>query len=96
MITDDVARELHDKATRGLGLSAAEQAQLDAWYAQQDAEESAALAEAQPSQSLASLRARVNGAMSELLIIVQENQAQAAEHEKIRREIGELQRQLIE
>jgi len=29
-------QELHDRATRGLALTAAEQIQLDNWYAEQD------------------------------------------------------------
>src|SRR5438874_10166787 len=48
MITDDRAKELHDRATRGMELSDAERAELDAWYTRQDTEESAALAGARP------------------------------------------------
>ena len=36
MSTDELAKQLHDKATRGIALSTADQAKLDAWYAQQD------------------------------------------------------------
>ncbi len=42
---------LHDKATRGESLSAGEQAQLDAWYAEQDQAEAHLLtATASPSR----------------------------------------------
>jgi hypothetical protein len=40
---DDVGKRLHDKATRGLTLSAEEQALLNEWYARHDAEEAAIL-----------------------------------------------------
>jgi hypothetical protein len=94
MISEEVAKELHDRATRGLALSAAERAALDAWYAQQDAEESATLAGSQLPQNLAMLRSQVDKAMSELLVVVHSIQAQAAENERIRREVAELQGQL--
>ncbi len=45
---NDVAR-LHDKATRGGTLSAAERKRLDAWYAGQDAAEQALLGQVPPS-----------------------------------------------
>lgn len=32
MISDDLGKALHDKATRGLPLSDGEQAQLQVWY----------------------------------------------------------------
>jgi hypothetical protein len=94
MITDDVAKELHDRATRGMALSAAEQAELDAWYARQDAEESARLTRTHAPDSLAALRAQVDEAISELWVVTQQVQALSAENESVRREVAELQRQL--
>ena len=41
MGADNDGAQLHDKATRGVTLSAAEQERLDAWYADQDAAEQA-------------------------------------------------------
>jgi hypothetical protein len=96
MITDDSAKELHDRATRGIQLSDTERAELEAWYARQDAEESAALAGAQPSQSLELLKVQVGEVMSQLLVTSQRIQAQAAENESLRREVAELKRQLAE
>lgn len=52
MSTEELAKQLHDKATRGNMLSAAEQAQLEAWYAQQDQEEKAILERATPPRHL--------------------------------------------
>jgi hypothetical protein len=48
MIPDDVGRQLHDKATRGVALSDEEQARLAAWYPRHPAEEAALLAVAPP------------------------------------------------
>lgn len=36
MSTEELMKQLHDKATRGVVLSPAEQTQLAAWYARQD------------------------------------------------------------
>ena len=36
MISDKAAKRLHDKATRGLSLSAEEQSQLGNWHSFQD------------------------------------------------------------
>lgn len=44
MNTDDLAQQLHARATRGEMLSADEQVQLDQWYVRQDQEEAALLA----------------------------------------------------
>ncbi len=49
MTTDHSAQQLHDKATRGAGLSAEDRAKSDEWYAQQDQEEASALARTPPS-----------------------------------------------
>jgi len=43
MPSEDVVKQLHDKATRGASLTGEEQAQLEAWYAEQDQAESEGL-----------------------------------------------------
>ena len=63
---DDLARSLHDRATRGAVLSAEEQAQLDAWYAQLDQEEAALLSGNRPAPGLASLQAQVDAAVARI------------------------------
>ncbi len=40
---DELGRQLHDRATRGIWLSAEERAQLEAWYAEMDQDEAADL-----------------------------------------------------
>src|SRR5262245_1451704 len=96
MTTDQLGQQLHDKATRGEPLSAEEQAQLEQWYARHDQEESAALAGALPPQNLTALRARVDAAVAQLLIVTQRIQSLTAENENIRREVAALQRQLTQ
>jgi hypothetical protein len=56
MSPDDRLLQLHDKATRGMALSAEEQAQLTAWYAEQNQRENALLESTGASQHLAVLR----------------------------------------
>jgi hypothetical protein len=58
MSLDDRLQQLHDKATRGMTLSAEEQAQLAAWYAEQDQRESALRGPTGSSQHLAALHAQ--------------------------------------
>lgn len=52
MISDDLGKQLHDKATRGLALTRSEQTQLEAWYELQDQVEARLLTRADtPSAS---------------------------------------------
>jgi hypothetical protein len=43
MLSDELGMQLHDRETTGEPLTAQEKAQLEAWYAQKDAVESAML-----------------------------------------------------
>jgi hypothetical protein len=95
MNSDDVARQLHDQATRGAVLSAAEQERLEAWYAQQDQAEGTLLAGA-PSPTLAVLQAQVNDALAQLVTLTQHLQTLAAENNNLRCEVAALQRQLAQ
>ena len=94
MSHDTLAQQLHDKATRGGVLTAAEQAQLDTWYAQQDQEESATFASTQTLQSLSELQAQVAAAVAQLQTVTQRIQVLIAENEAVRREIAALHDQL--
>jgi hypothetical protein len=75
-------------------LSAGEQAQLDAWYAEQDQRENAVLGPASASPRLAMLHTQVETALAQLLTVTQRIQALTAHNETLRREIAVLQRQL--
>lgn len=96
MINDDEAERFHDRSTRGLALSATEQALLEAWYAQKDAEEQAVLVRTPPSQTLDELRAEVGAILARLRIVTQQIEAQTAENERLRRDNALLQRELLE
>jgi hypothetical protein len=65
MISDEVAVQLHTQVSRGVVLSPADQAALDAWYAQKDKEEIELLGrlkdDLRPEYGLYSLRDGVRG-----------------------------------
>lgn len=94
MSLDELIKQLHDKATRGLTLSAEEQAQLEAWYAEQDQQERAVLGPTGLSQRLATLHTQVETALAQLLNVTQRIQELTVHNETLRHEIAVLQRQL--
>jgi hypothetical protein len=94
MPSDDVAKQLHDRATRGEVLSGEERPLLEAWYAQQDQQESATLAQASPAQTLAALQAQVDSAVAQLVLVTERIQKLTADNEVLRGEVVALQRQL--
>ena len=94
MSPDDHLQQLHDKATRAMALSAEEQVQLAAWYAEQDQQEDTVLKSTGASQHLAVLHAQVETALAQLLTVTQHIQKLTADNETVRREIAVLQRQL--
>jgi hypothetical protein len=96
MSTDNLAKQLHDKASRGIVLSAAEQAQLDMWYAKQDQAEGSMLALTTPSHTLTALQTQVDTAVSQLVTVTQRIQELAAQNDALRRDIAVLQRQLAQ
>jgi hypothetical protein len=96
MIANHLAQQLHDKATRGVALSAEEQAQLEQWYARQDQAEEATLSKAPLPQANASLQTQVDGAVAQLLTVTQRIQTLAAENDALRREVVALRQQLTE
>ena len=91
-----MAQQLHDRATRGMALSAGEQACLDQWYAQQDQEESTAITQMSPSQTVSELRAQVDTAVAQLSMVTQRIRALAAANEAVRQEIAVLHRRLAQ
>lgn len=83
MSPDHRLQQLHDKATRGMTLSAQEQVQLAAWYAEQDQQESALLGPIGSSQHLAVLHAQVETALAQLLTFTQRMQELTAHNETV-------------
>jgi hypothetical protein len=96
MTEDDLVRQLHDKATRGLALSAEEQAHLAQWYARQDQEEGARLSRPSPAPSVATLQVQVDASVAQLLTVTERIQTLAAENEAVRREVSALQQRLAQ
>ena len=94
MSLDELAKQLHDKATRGLALTAEEQAQLEAWYTGQDQQERAVLGPTGSSQRLATLHTQVETALAQLLNVTQRIQELTVHNETLRHEIAVLQHQL--
>ncbi len=89
-----IGKTLHDQATRGKTRTRAEQADLDAWYARQDAEEDAALARSAAGGNQAELRALVEQTLFRVAQVTRQIQSQADENERLRAEIAELQQRL--
>lgn len=94
MISNDLAKQLHDRATRGALLSAEERAQLENWYALQDDAENKALGLMDPEKKLEPLQAQVEAALAQLMTVARRIQEVASENESLRREITALRRQL--
>jgi hypothetical protein len=92
-MTNEAYQSLHDKRTRGLALSAEEQASLDAWYAKQDDEEMAALAIAPATTVLTNLQTQVQAINAELQCTAQHIEEVTAANIRLRDEIIRLQGQ---
>ena len=94
MIFENLAKQLHDKATRGESLSPEEQTQLENWYAVQDSAESKELGLTAAERTLATLQAQVDAALAQLIAVTKRIQEIASENETLRREIATLRHQL--
>ena len=95
MISDDLAKQLHDKSTRGESLSEEEQSQLEEWYVFQDNIESKMLGLTSQESTLATLQSQVEAALAQLTTITTRIQEIASENETLRQEIIVLRRQLV-
>lgn len=96
MHMDEVIKQLHDQATRGITLSASDQAQLDAWYAAQDQVESVVLTATTLPHTLAVLQTRVDAVLTQLVTVTHRIQGLTAQNDSLRREITLLQQQLAQ
>lgn len=94
MVSDDLPKQLHNRATRGESLSAEEQAHLEDWYAGQDSTESQELGLTVTERQLATLRAQVDATLTQLMTVTKRIQETAVENETLRAEIATLRRQL--
>ena len=94
MTSEDIAKQLHDRATRGELLSAEDQSSLKDWYDLQDNAESAALGLTEDEKALTTLQTQVEAALTQLTIVTQRIQEVASENEALRRETIRLRQQL--
>jgi hypothetical protein len=95
MVSDELRMQLHDRDTIGEPLTAQEKAQLEAWYTQKDAAETAMLEAAQvPLPDLVVLQDQVDTVISQLTVGVQQLQQITQENKSLREEIAEIKQQL--
>lgn len=94
MISDDLAKQLHDKVTKGESLSTKEQAKLEKWYTFQDSAENNVLGLTAAEKKISTLQSQVNSALSQLMTVTKHIQEIASENESLRREVSVLRGQL--
>jgi chromosome segregation ATPase len=90
MISDDLARQLHDKETRGGTLSPAEQAHLDEWLGHQDRAEAKLLSANGNPAKVEELRTQVNKVLEQVAASAHEAQRLSSENDTLRKEIATL------
>jgi len=96
MISDELAKQLHDKSTRGKSLSLEEQTLLEQWYAFQDQAESQTLVKSSDKTRLAILQTHVNTALIQLMTVTKQVQEMMTENETLKGEIIQLHNQLVQ
>ena len=89
-------QELHDRATRGLALTAAEQIQLDNWYAEQDEAEHRRFASAATTQNIAGLQAQIKAGLAQVVLVTQQIQDLMHQNEELQGEVTSLKNQLTQ
>ena len=94
MPNQNLPQELHDRVTRGESLSCSEQAQLAAWYAEQDQREAELLARPDDLAPLGVLQAKFDEAISQMRDAARQIEIVVSENEAIRREIAALEDRL--
>jgi hypothetical protein len=69
MISNELGKQLHDRATRGESLTAEERAQMEAWYSEQDRIEMNDLGVTPPAKDMALLQAQVDSMIAQLITL---------------------------
>ncbi len=100
-IDDELGRRLHDRATRGQPLSAAERAQLQSWYDKWDRIEMGQLGltpeqMAAEEAQLAELHAQVEAEETRVAELIESNWELDRQNEALRAEIESLRLHLAE
>lgn len=97
MISDDLGKQLHDRATRGQPLTAAERELLAEWYRRLDQEEARLFAKAAAAPShMQALREQVNATLAQIVEVAQHIQTLNRENDALRNEIALLEQRLIQ
>ena len=87
---DKIGMELHQKSFKGEKLTKQEEANLTAWYAQQDQLEAATLNVRTTGNTIEQLREQITTVLNELAKLTQHIQQIAKENEGIRQENARL------
>ena len=95
MDSNELAGQLHDRATRGESLSVEEQSVLTEWYTLQDKAESAALGLTEDSVDTATLHTQVETTLTQITVVTQRIQSIISENEALKRDISHLRQQLV-
>jgi len=96
MVSEDIAKQLHDKSTRGYPLSSEEQSDLDEWYAEQDKSESRILAASIDNRGNGSvaIQKQIDVALNQLMTVTSRIQEIASENKELKHEITLLRSRL--
>jgi peptidoglycan hydrolase CwlO-like protein len=93
MVSDELGKRLHDRATRGESLSTQERDQLEGWYASQDRTEMEAL-DLPATETVVILQAQVDSVLDQLETAAKRIQEISRENEELRTEIAALHHRL--
>lgn len=94
--SDDRLWKLHLSKARGEVLTSADQADLDAWYAEQDQVEARTFGLARSASTSEPLKQQVDAVLERIVTTSQTIQVLAAENEILRREDRVLRQQLAQ
>jgi hypothetical protein len=95
MISDQLGGLLHGRSSRGKVLNDLERSQLDAWYAEKDAQEAKVLKMPVVKVDCVALQAKIDAALEKIGTVSQGIRQVSAENSVLRQEIVELQQALI-
>ena len=87
MISDKETKRLHDKATRGLSLTAEEQSQLQNWYSLHDSIENKKLGLTTNEKKSVSLQNQIDTALEQLMTVTKRIQKVTSENQALKREV---------
>ena len=94
MLAEEEGRRLHDRATRGIELTAAEQYELQQWYDCRDARDSESCGVIPTPDRVETLRTEVGQTLLRMQAVAQQIAAQAVENDRLRGENARLEQEL--